>query len=84
MSVREAVSTSDTKEITTDSSREEAIPKDIDLEKRKNIIREELRKLVGKPIAEKVFLEKQRLKQRDFDKKKTRRKLAHKSQKRNW
>lgn len=83
MSVTKTVSTIDTEAVITSADKEE-LPKDINLEKRKNIMRDQLNKLIGKPRAERNFLEKQRLKQRDFNKKKIRRKIALKSQKRNW
>lgn len=81
MNVKEAVSTANSEAVIASTSEE--VPQDINLENRKNIIRKELNKLLGKSLKEK-HEDNIRLKQRAFDKKKARRKMAHKSQKRNW
>lgn len=59
------------------------LPADINLEARKVIIRDELRKLLGKPIPEQAVIEKRRLKRQEFEKNKIRRKLADKARRRN-
>jgi hypothetical protein len=56
---------------------------DIDLVKRKNIIREELSKLLGEPVEKKSRIEEKRIKQMKFDRKKTRRIIANASRRKN-
>lgn len=80
MSVEEVSRVIDPQEANTDSS---GLPDDINIEKRKAFIREELRKLLGKPLSQKEVEEKRRLKTIKFNKEKVRKKLANKSRRRN-
>lgn len=82
MRAKETSEVTISEEISDNSSEE--LPKDIDFEERKNIIRKELRKLLGPPKSAQKILEDRRLKNKKFEKNKTRRKLALKSQRRNW
>lgn len=58
------------------------IPLDINFEKRKQIVKEQLDKLLGASIKNKI-IEKQRVNNIKFNKVKTRRKLANASRRRN-
>lgn len=67
---------------TEESVSEQEIPDDIDLEKRKNFVREQLRAIFGKRFSERLK-QYQKNKQQQFNHKKRRRKIAQKSQRRN-
>ncbi len=81
MRAKEDTENSASSKIGTDSSEE--LPEDIDIEKRKDIIRRELEKLIGKKLSVKEVQEKRRIKQLKFDNKKVRKKIADKSRRRN-
>lgn len=70
----------DSEETGTDSS---TLPEDIDFNKRREIIRKELERIVGKPKSAKQILEKRRLKDVKFHHEKNRNKIAVKSRRRN-
>ena len=82
MSAKKTSEVAISEEISDHSSEE--LPEDIDFEKRKDIIRRQLQELIGPSRKAEEILEKRRLKNKRFEKYKARRKIALKSQRRNW
>lgn len=82
MDDKKTTSTIETSEASS-SYFENPLPKDINFSKRKEIIHEQLKKLLGRPTRKSAVMEARRLKNERFELKKIRRKIASKSRRRN-